>query len=115
MKRLMVISVVVELFCLFGGIDTALARYNRDDYGIGGFSLWQIFIGGFLLVVMFAIIFGGGESKEKIEKQNKENKERKEREKSKKGIIRYYGEGILAMLLYWSAPFILIGIIWLFS
>ena len=111
MKRLMVILFVVGLFCLFYGIDPAFARDHRDA-PMGGFSLWQIFIGGIFVLVMFSIFAGGGDSKQKIEKEKKENKERIDREKAKKGLFKYYGEGVGAMLLYWAAPFILVGLIW---
>jgi len=113
MKRLLVILFLMGLVCVFEGIDPAFARNHRD--APLGFSLWQIFIGGIFLMVMFSIFAGGGESKESIEKEKKKNKERVEREKAEKGLLKYYGEGIGAYLLYLAAPFILVGILWLFS
>jgi hypothetical protein len=109
MKRMTVIFFVAILVCTFLGMDLVIARTHRDA-PLGGFSLWQIAVG---IICLIAFLSGmAGVSKESVEKQKKENKERVDREKAKKGLFKYYGEGIGYMLLYWAAPFILVGMIW---
>ena len=64
MRRLMLILVVTGLVFVFEGIDPAFARYHRD-VPLGGFSIWQILVGGFLPLVIIGVFAGGsGRSKE---------------------------------------------------
>ena len=118
MKRLILILVVMGLVCVFEGIDPAFARTHRDA-PMGGFSLWQIFIGVIFLVVMFSIFAGGGRESQASIEASKKSKERIEREKAEKGLLKYYGEGIGMVVLYACAlpilALILGGIFWLFS
>ena len=119
MKRLIVILVVMGLVYALEGIDPALARSHRDA-PMGGFSLWQIFIGVIFLVVMFSIFAGGGESESQaVRDLSKKAKERDEREKKEKGLLRYYAENVgwfFALALCLPLLAIVLGIInWLFS
>ena len=64
MRRLMLILVVTGFVFVFEGIDPAFARYHRDA-PLGGFSIWQILVGGFLPLVIIGVFAGGsGRSKE---------------------------------------------------
>ncbi len=64
MRRLMLILVVTGFVFVFEGIDPAFARYHRD-VPLGGFSIWQILVGGFLPLVIIGVFAGGsGRSKE---------------------------------------------------
>jgi hypothetical protein len=121
MKRLMILLGVVCLVFVFEAIDPAFARYN--DTGSGGFSLWHILVGGFLLVVLFGV-FAGGEKKEKETEEEKSKrvkkaKERQEIEKKEKGLLRYYGEPIgsffLPSLFILALPLVLGFLFWLFD
>ena len=118
MKRLITILVVMGLVCFFEGIDPAFARSHRDA-PLGGFSLWQIFIGVIFLVVMFSIFAGGGKDSQAVIDASKKNKERVEREKKEKGLLKYYGEGIGMVVIFACAlpilALILGAINWLFS
>jgi hypothetical protein len=119
MKRLTVILVLVGVVFVLVGIDPAFSRAHRAA-PMGGFSLWQMFIGGIFIVVMFSIFAGGSSrSKETIEKEKKESKEQTDQEKKEKGLLRYYGELIGAFLLpSLVLPILALtlgGIFWLFS
>ncbi|MBT7944382.1 MAG: hypothetical protein HN719_13640 [Alphaproteobacteria bacterium] len=119
MKRMTVIFFVAILVCTFLGMDLVIARTHRDA-PLGGFSLWQIFIGVIFLVVMFSIFAGGGESESQaVRDLSKKAKERDEREKKEKGLLRYYAENVgwfFALALCLPLLAIVLGIInWLFS
>jgi hypothetical protein len=109
MKRLMVSLVLIGVGFFLVGIDPAFARAHSYEPS-SGWSLWQIAMG----VICLLAFVGGMTSGPKIDrkKQKQENEEIIKKEKSKKGLFRYYGEGIGTMLLYWSAPFILVGLVW---
>jgi hypothetical protein len=112
-KRLIAILVVLDLVGIFNGSDPAFARFHRDP-PMGGFSLWQIFIGVFFLFVMFAA-FSGGPNKKEREENNQKLKESIRKEKESKGLVKYYGEILLAMCYWPLGPFILVGIAWLYQ
>jgi hypothetical protein len=114
MRRILATLAVVGLVCAFVAIDPAFARFHRETPG--GFSLWQLFIGGILILVVIASLFGGPWSTKKERAEHSQKiKEDHKREKEHKGLFRYYGEILLGLCLWPFGPFILVGLLWLLS
>jgi hypothetical protein len=110
MKQLMVSLVFIGVVYVLVGIEPAFARAH--GYEVGGIigSIWQI-VGGVIVLLAF---IGGMVTGPKIDrkKQKQENEEIIKKEKEKKGVFRYYGEGIGALLIWVGFPFILVGLVW---